>query len=54
MTRDERKAKAEHTTDRLLDQVNAAIDFSKPGDAADYASAWKDLVIGKRELEDED
>ena len=53
MTTEERTAKVEDLMDQLLNQVSAAIDFGKPGECADFASAFKDLSIARKELEDE-
>lgn len=53
MTADQRIARVDDLMDQLLNQVGASIDFGKPGDCADFASAFKDLSIARKELEDE-
>jgi hypothetical protein len=50
---DEFTGRLADTAARLLDKVRASIDWDKPGDAADYASALKDVQIARRE-HDED
>jgi hypothetical protein len=38
--------------DQLLHKLNAAVDFDRPGEAADYASALKDVCIAQREADE--